>query len=139
MNACLVALAPLAVLLGTRLRWAALGSWLAGLGAAYLAVTMPGHASGTPDDLARWLIALILKFLLAMAIAEAAAAALVHRGGLVRALLGAIAGKAAFLVLLVRWSGRHDVLPFEAMLFLAAMAASGAAGATLAAFTKKSS
>ncbi len=133
MTACLAALVPLVALLGTRLRWTALASWLAGIGAALLVLDMPGGAAGVPDEIVRWLIALALKFLLVMLVAEAAAAAIVARGRVLGALLGAVAGKAAFIALLLRWSDGRDRLPFDALLVLAALAASGAAGATLGA------
>jgi hypothetical protein len=122
-NACLWGLAPAALLLATRLRWVALAAWLAGLGAAAFAVTIPGLGA--------------LKLLLIMPICEAVAASAVGRGGVLRGVLGAVAGKVAFIVFLWRWVG-HAWLPSGTFLFLAALAASGAAGAALAVGARKS-
>src|SRR5262249_52938607 len=111
---CLLALAPLGLLLVTRLRWVAMVSFLAGLAAAYSFV---GHA-------------FVLKALLAMVVAESVGAAVVRGGGFFRAFLGAAAGTAGFLYVIVH----ARVFP----LFVAALAAAGAAGATLLVSTKKS-
>jgi hypothetical protein len=121
-TACLWGLAPVAVLLGTRLRWVALAAWLAGLAAAMFAVATPGLGT--------------IKLLLVMPLCEAVAASMVGRGGVVRGLLGAVAGKAAFLVFLWRWVG-HAWVPSGAYLFLAALAAAGAAGSALAVGPRK--
>jgi hypothetical protein len=120
--ACLLGLAPAVVLCGTRLRWVALAAWLAGLAAAALALATPGLGA--------------VKLLLIMPVCEAVAASIVGRGGVIRGLLGAVAGKVAFLVFLWRWVG-HAWLPSGTFLFVAALAAAGAAGAALVVGTRK--
>jgi hypothetical protein len=123
----LIVLAVALVLGATRLRWMLLGSWAAGMGGAWLAFGWLGdEPGGVPDEIIGWLIRLVLKFLLVMIFCEAAAAAVIGRGRLIAALVGAAAGKAGFILLVLRRPSAHD-----GILFLMALAASGAVGATL--------